>query len=110
VEWLQATALIIFVEGATYFVRESSLEEWQFLDTLGIDCTVTPSGDLALVTTYTDVVALSPDGSEKWRRELAIDGVTIESIDDGVVHGTFCMDPPDGWLPFSLHLDSGKDA
>ncbi|MBX3449645.1 MAG: hypothetical protein KF777_08810 [Planctomycetaceae bacterium] len=110
VEWLQANALIIFVEGATYFVRESSLEEWRFLDTLGIDCTVTPSGELALVTTCTDVVALNPDGSQRWRRELAIGGVIIESIDDGVVRGTLCMDPPEGWFSFSLRLDSGEDA
>lgn len=43
-----------------------------------------------------------------WRRsELAVDGVIVRGVQDGLVFGDAEWDPPDGWEPFRLHLDSG---
>jgi hypothetical protein len=102
--------LIVIANGASYFVRPDRPEEWRFIDLLGIDCVVVPSRDIALLSTYTDVVAISTDGCPKWRRTVAVDGVEIVRIETGLVHGRAGIDPPDGWRPFSLRLDDGKEA
>ncbi len=88
----------------------SEPNNWTFIDLLGIDCIVTPQRDIALLSTYTDVVAISSDGSERWRRSVAIDGVEINKIEDGLIHGNAGIDPPDEWHPFLLQLATGNDA
>ncbi len=80
------------------------------MDLLGIDAIVLPQHDIALLSTYTDVVAISHIGDEIWRRTVAIDGVEITKIDNGIVHGSAGIDPPDELHPFMLRLDTGDDA
>ncbi len=76
-QWPEADAVIVIAKGAVYFVRPNHTDQWKFIDLLGIDCVIAPSRDLALISTYTDVVAISSDGSELWRRSVAVDGVEI---------------------------------
>ncbi|HJT30733.1 MAG TPA: hypothetical protein VJ783_01615 [Pirellulales bacterium] len=110
VEWPEANALVVIAKGAVYLVRPDHPGEWTFIDLLGIDCVIAPPRDVALISTYTDVVAVSTDGRERWRRSVAIDGVEIISIRNGLVHGNAGIDPPDEWHPFLLALETGFDV
>jgi hypothetical protein len=48
------------------------------------------------------------DGSVAWTsNELGVDGVLVHSVVDGVVSGAGEWDPPGGWLPFAISLQSG---
>ncbi|MEZ4301475.1 MAG: dual specificity protein phosphatase family protein [Polyangiaceae bacterium] len=49
------------------------------------------------------------DGRAQWTAaDIACDGVLVHEIRDGVIHGEAEMDPPGGWQPFRLSLDSGR--
>ena len=110
VEWPETDAVIVIAKGAVYFVRPVQADQCKFIDLLGVDCVIAPSRDLALISTYTDVVAVSPDGSELWRRSIAVDGVEITNVRNGLIYGSAGIDPPDEWHPFVLHLTTGLDA
>lgn len=109
-EWPETHSFIVIAKGATYFVRPHQPDDWKFIDLLGIDCIIAPTCALALISTYTDVVAISTDGAERWRRSVAIDGVEITKIENGLIHGNAGVDPPDEWHPFLLQLETGTDA
>jgi len=102
--------VIVIAKGAVYFVRPDRADEWRFIDLLGIDCVIAPTRDLALISTYTDVVVVSPDGTELWRRSVAVDGVEITDVRDGLIYGNAGIDPADEWHPFVLDLATGADA
>jgi hypothetical protein len=110
IAWDAARAIIVIAKGAAYFVRPDEPQQWKFIDSTGIDCLIVSEGDIALLTTYTDVVALAPDGSITWRRSVAVDGVEIERVDGNVIFGRAEMDPPGGWQPFHIKLSDGSDA
>ncbi|MCC9602267.1 hypothetical protein LOC67_17065 [Stieleria sp. JC731] len=110
IEWLDAKAFIVIAKGAVYFVRPDDPNHWVCLDLLGIDCRVAPQHDVALVSTYTDVFAISKSGIELWRRTVAIDGVEITEIGNALVRGEAGIDPPDEWQPFVLDIATGNDA
>ena len=110
VEWPEADAVIVIAKGAVYFVRPDQPDKWEFIDLLGIDCVITQSRDLALITTYTDVIAITSNGSEQWRRSVAVDGVVINDIRNGLIHGSAGIDPPDEWHTFVMQLATGIDA
>lgn len=108
-DWVEADALIIIAKGAVYFVRPNEPIRWTFIDLLGIDCVIAPTRDVALISTYNAVVAVSTDGIVLWRRSLACDGVQITKIQDGLIHGHAGIDPDDEWIPFLLDLETGND-
>ena len=108
--WGAARAIIVIAKGAAYFVRPDEPQQWKFIDSMGIDCLIVSDGDIALLTTYTDVVALAPDGSITWRRRVAVDGVEIERVDGNEIYGRAEMDPPGGWQPLHIKLSDGSDA
>jgi hypothetical protein len=110
VPWEFAGAVIVIAKGATYFVRPDVIGDWKFIDLLGIDCVLAPSQEVAILSTYNDVVAITRNGSELWRRSVAIDGVEIQRIEKGVVSGLAGIDPPDEWHRFALLLADGTDA
>ena len=70
---------------------------------------IAPAGQTAILTTYTDIVAISTDGSELWRRTVAVDGVEGLRIENGLIYGSAGVDPPDEWQPFLLRLSDGKE-
>lgn len=110
IAWDEARACIVIAKGAAYFVRPENPADWRFFDDLGIDCILAPSRDVALLTTFRDVVAISNTGIELWRRHVANDGVVIENIEHGLIQGIAGIDPPDEWWPFTIRLRDGADA
>jgi hypothetical protein len=49
------------------------------------------------------------EGALKWTSDvLAIDGVVVSDVTDGIVFGEGEWDPPGGWQPFRIRLDSGQ--
>ncbi|QDT99225.1 hypothetical protein [Gimesia aquarii] len=110
IEWNIANVIFVIAEGASYFIRPGNPEDWKFFDDLGIDCIITPRGNIALLSTYSDIIAISMNGVEQWRRTVAIDGVEIKIVENGLIYGNACIDPPDVWNQFVLQLHSGNDA
>jgi hypothetical protein len=109
IAWDKADAFIVIANGASYFVCANQPERWRFHDLTGIDCVIAPAGQTAILTTHTDIVAISTDGSELWRRTVAVDGVEGLRIENGLIYGSAGVDPPDEWQPFLLRLSDGKE-
>lgn len=64
--------------------------------------------DYLLVASAESMLRLAPDGTILWRTSnLAIDGVVVNSVEKGVIQAEGEWDPPGGWKPFALRLDSG---
>ena len=102
--------MLVIAKGASYFVQPQEPKTWRFLDLLGIDCVIAPSAQCAVLATYTDVVTIDRGGSPLWRRTVAVDGVEIEKIQNGLIYGRAGIDPPDEWHRFVLRLDDGTEA
>ena len=65
--------------------------------------------DVLLVASESRLFRVARSGELIWTtRELGTDGVTVDRIQDGIVCGQGEWDPPDGWKPFSVSLDSGE--
>jgi hypothetical protein len=61
-----------------------------------------------LVASGCDLLRFSPAGEVLWKTSgLALDGVIVKRIDEDRVTGEGEWEPPDGWKPFVLRLDSG---
>jgi hypothetical protein len=61
-----------------------------------------------LVASAEHLHRLDPDGSMKWRSaQLGLDGVVVERVLADAVDGQGEWDPPGGWRPFRVSLDSG---
>jgi hypothetical protein len=68
-----------------------------------------PAGDLLLVAGDRKLWCLDRDGIIKWVSPVVgIDGVVVNGIKDGVISGEGEWDPPGGWKPFRLNLESGE--
>jgi len=51
------------------------------------------------------------DGSLQWTSDvLGIDGVVVRDVSQGIITGDGEWDPPGGWQPFCVYLDSGLNA
>ncbi|WP_417379908.1 hypothetical protein [Gimesia sp.] len=110
IEWNAAKAMFVIAGGAAYFIRPDQPESWICFDELGSDCILSPDEKIALLTTYTEIVAIAMNGTELWRRDIAIDGIEITQIEGGLIYGNACMDPPDLWVSFILDLKNGLDV
>ena len=61
-----------------------------------------------MVASGESLLRLAPDGTILWRTpNLGLDGVVVDSVENGVIQGRGEWDPPGGWRPFALRLDSG---
>ncbi len=66
-------------------------------------------GDGVLVCTGASVYRMAIDGSIAWiAKDLGVDGVVIREVRDGTIFGDAECDPPDGWRPFAISLDTGS--
>jgi len=108
--WEEAKSVILFAMGATYFVNPEIPDAWKHLSDTGTTGVISPEGRMVLICTYFDVVAIDPKGNELWRRAVAIDGVEILNIENGLIYGNACINPPDDWQPFTLRLDDGMEV
>lgn len=67
------------------------------------------AADHLLVASCDRLIRIGPDRSMLWRSApLGIDGVIVDDIIEGLVHGKGEWDPPGGWIPFTLDLATGK--
>lgn len=52
---------------------------------------------------------IGSDGTILWQTDyIAIDGVVIDEFEESYVKVSCELDPPDGWEPVSINLDSGE--
>jgi len=66
-------------------------------------------GGALLVASESRLLRVSPQGRVIWASvHLGIDGVIVDRIQNGVVYGEGEWDPPGGWKPFVLGLDTGR--
>ena len=67
------------------------------------------SHDYLLAASGECLLRISPDGKVLWcASSLGLDGVEVTSVEDGTIQGQGEWDPPGGWKPFALRLDSGE--
>jgi hypothetical protein len=65
--------------------------------------------DYLLVASADALLRMTADGKVLWKTpNLGLDGVTINRVGNGYVDGQGEWDPPGGWRPFKLQLESGK--
>jgi hypothetical protein len=65
--------------------------------------------DYLLAASGESLLRLAPDGKVFWSTpNLGIDGVVVKSVENGLIQGEGEWDPPGGWKPFALRLDSGE--
>lgn len=77
------------------------------LDAYFVDFHPLPDGVLA--ATGSSLYRIDRSGAIRWwARNLAVDGVRVQEVRDGEVRGEAEMDPPGGWRPFALALDTGR--
>lgn len=68
-----------------------------------------PYDDFLLVATGCGLMRFEPDGRLAWRTGgLGIDGVTVGVCDGGRITGDGEWDPPGGWRPYEVELETGK--
>jgi hypothetical protein len=61
-----------------------------------------------LVASGTALFNLTTNGTLIWcARDLAVDGVQVSDVRDGLIFGSAELDPPGGWQPFVLDLITG---
>jgi hypothetical protein len=64
-----------------------------------------------LVASGNGIICLDTEGQIAWENHgLAIDGVVIHEVADGIIVGDGEHDPPGGWVPFRIRLDDGTTA
>lgn len=64
------------------------------------ECLLVASGECLL--------RLSPAGLVLWKsRPLGLDGIIITGVENGLIKGEGEWDPPGGWKPFAIALDTG---
>jgi hypothetical protein len=67
------------------------------------------SEEVLLVVDATGITLVGKDGEVQWsNRDLAVDGVEVQDVKDGVIHGRGCIDPPERWEAFALSVGTGR--
>ena len=65
--------------------------------------------DYLLVASADSLLRLSSEGKVMWSApNLGLDGVVVNSVENGLIQGEGEWDPPGGWRPFTVRLDSGE--
>ena len=68
-----------------------------------------PEEDYLLVVDGQGIHRIDREGEEIWHNyDLAIDGVLIDRIENEVIYGEGEWDPPGGWKPFQVDLQTGE--
>jgi hypothetical protein len=70
-----------------------------------------PAGGYLLVASGERLIRLRPNGSLLWTSDrLGIDGVIVHAVEEGIIRGDGEWDPPGGWRPFRLSLETGQPS
>lgn len=68
-----------------------------------------PYADFLLAASGEGLCRFDRKATLLWRTaRLAVDGVIVHRVEDGVIHGHAEQDPPGGWEPFAISLDNGR--
>jgi hypothetical protein len=68
-----------------------------------------PGANWLIIASGERLRLIDPSGSLAWKTEmLGLDGVIIDSIEDSFIRGQGEWDPPGGWQPFQVRLDTGE--
>ena len=63
-----------------------------------------------LAASASSLLRFGRDGVLVWEaRELGIDGVRVDDVEGAVITGSGEWDPPGGWKPFAVELESGRE-
>lgn len=67
--------------------------------------------EFLLITSGDRLRRIHSDGSLNWiSARLGIDGVVISNVANGFISGDGEWDPPGGWQPFRISLETGQNA
>ena len=100
--------VIIGFGHALYFLEPSS-HQTQIHRLGSYFCGFYPAGEGLLVAYCDGLLSFRQDGTVAWQNSvLAVDGVQVTEIKDGIVTGLAEWDPPGGWQPFRVDLASGR--
>lgn len=92
----------------TVYLVDPASRETRTIDCDGYFGDLDPREDRLFVTSASELICVGTSGDSFWRcKGLAIDGVTVDRIEDGVIIGRGEYDPPGGWQPFRVSLDNG---
>lgn len=62
-----------------------------------------------LIASASELICLADTCDELWRcKGLGLDGVLVDNVSDGAIHGRGEWDPPGGWRPFRLDYQTGE--
>lgn len=79
------------------------------IDLGGYFCQLWPLPNALLISSQNTLLCLASDGETAWTSQrLAVDGVVISKVQDGLVHCQGQTNPPDGWSDYTIDLASGK--
>ncbi len=87
------------------------LREVRSIECDGYFGSVFPTNDSLLITSASRVICVNDHGTAVWNSGVVgIDGVVIDDVQDGIINGRGEWDPPGGWKPFRLSMESGRPA
>jgi hypothetical protein len=99
---------VVLVPDAEAEPREFGLGEADG-DALGYFIDFRHSPHWLLVIFGTGLARIDPNGALRWKNNrLGLDGIQIEAISETVIKGRGEWDPPGGWRPFEVSLESGR--
>jgi len=65
--------------------------------------------DYLIVASGIGLTRVDPAGEVVWcNEEVAVDGIRIDTISEGVISGDAEHDPPGDWRPFRVDLETGR--
>lgn len=68
-----------------------------------------PGAEWLIIASGRRLLLIDPTGSVEWKTEpLGLDGVIVDSIESDLIQGRGEWDPPGGWRPFQVRLDTGE--
>ena len=68
-----------------------------------------PGDEWLIIASGYRLLLIGPTGGLVWKtEELGLDGVIVDSIEGDLIHGKGERDPPGGWRPFQVRLDTGE--
>ena len=90
--------------------RTIALSDAQPPDSFDYFCQLFDAGDILLACSGRRIFRIAPDGEVVWKSgELGLDGVLVHDVDSAVISGDGEWDPPGGWRPFTIALDTGLE-
>lgn len=99
---------VVLVPEAEAETRELSLGEAD-ADALGYFIDFRHSPHWLLVIFGRGLARIDRNGALRWKNNgLGLDGIEVEAISETVIQGRGEWDPPDGWKPFEVSLESGR--